>query len=152
MEIIKKYKEVIAIVLIVLILVLIRSMGVNHFRNDAKRWAEPSLKTSNLVTIAQADELPGSILIINLDKDPGPIKDIHGEKRNVSPDSVLSKKQCTSIIKHGGPVLIFSSEKGISARIWMILSQMGCKKIFILTDQTDNESLKYKFSPDTIMY
>jgi hypothetical protein len=152
MKSIKKYWIIVGVVLPIIILVIIRSTGRNHFKNDVKRWAEPSLKTSNLVTIAQADELPGSILIINLDKDLGPLKDIHGEIRNVSPDSVLSKKQGTSIIKHGGPVLIFSSEKGISARIWMILSQMGCKKIFILTDQTDNESIKYKFSPDTIIY
>jgi 3-mercaptopyruvate sulfurtransferase SseA len=152
MEIIKNNKVVIAIVVIILILVLIRSMGVNHFRNDAKRWAEPSVNTSNLITAAKAVTLQGNILIINLDKDQQPIKDIRGEKRNIPPDSVLSKKQITSIIKHNGPVLIYSSEPGLSARIWMMLSQMGCTNIFILTDQPDNESLKYNFQPDTIMH
>ena len=152
MELLKNSKAVIAIVVIILILVIIRSAGVNHFRNDAKRWAEPSVKTSNLITAAQAVALPGNILIINLDKDQGPLGSIRGEKRNVSPDSILSNKQVASIIKHDGPVMVYSSEPGLSARIWMILSQMGCEKIFILTDQTDNESLKYKFRPDTIMH
>jgi 3-mercaptopyruvate sulfurtransferase SseA len=151
MELIRKYRFVIAVVLPIIILVVIRSSGVNHFQRDAKRWAEPSVNTSNLITAAKVVTIQGNILIINLDKDQQPIKDIRGEKRNIPPDSVLSKKQVTSIIKHNGPVLIYSSEPGLSARIWMILSQMGCKNIFILTDQTDNESLKYKFRPDTIM-
>jgi 3-mercaptopyruvate sulfurtransferase SseA len=152
MEFLKNSKTAIAIVVIILVLVVIRSVSVYHFRNDAKRWAEPSVKTSNLITAAQAVELPGNILIINLDKDQGPVGGIRGEMRNIPPDSVLNKRHITSIIKHDGPVLIYSSEPGLSARIWMILSQMGCKKIFILTDQTDNESLKYKFRPDTTMH
>ena len=152
MELIRKYRFVIAVLLPIIILVVIRSSGVNHFQRDAKRWAEPSVKTSNLINVAQAVVLPGNILIINLDKDQGPLGSIRGEKRNVSPDSILSNKQVASIIKHDGQVLIYSSEPGLSARIWMILSQMGCKKISILTDQTDNESLKYKFQPDTIMH
>jgi hypothetical protein len=152
MDLIKKNIVIAAVVLVVLVLVVIRSTSVNHFRNDAKRWAEPSVNTSNLITAAKAVTLPGNLLLVNLDKDHSPIGDIRGEIRNIPPDSVLSKKQLTSIIKHDGPVLIYSSEPDLSARIWMILSQMGCKRIFILTDLTDNESLKYKFRPDTITH
>ena len=36
MELLKNYRVVITVVLIVLVLVVIRSAGVNHFKNDAK--------------------------------------------------------------------------------------------------------------------
>jgi hypothetical protein len=152
MELLKNSKAVIAIVVILLVLVIIRSAGVNHFRNDAKRWAEPSLNQSNTITLEHIKLLTGKNLIINLDKNSSSPGEITGDVQNIPADSVLSKKYISLIKNHDGPVLIFSMDPGLSARIWMILSQMGCKKIFILTDQTDNESLKYKFRSDTIMH
>ena len=41
MYLLKKYKAVIIVVLPILILVLLRYFGPNHFKSDAKRWAEP---------------------------------------------------------------------------------------------------------------
>ncbi len=150
MELIKKNKVVIAIFLILLVLILIRSSGLNHFKNDAKKWAEPSLKQSNRITLDQAGSLSGKSLIINLDKDVSGIRELTSDAQNIPADSVLSKKHVTTIMKHDGPVVLFSSEPGLSARIWMILSQMGCMNIYILTNNADNEVFKYKFRPDTL--
>ena len=69
MELFKNYKVVISVVLIVLVLVVIRSAGVNHFKSDAKKWAEPSFRQSNTLTMEQARLLKGKILAINLDKE-----------------------------------------------------------------------------------
>jgi hypothetical protein len=151
MELIKKNKVVIAIFLILLVLILIRSSGLNHFKNDAKKWAEPSLKQSNRITLDRAGSLTGKNLIINLDKDVSGIRELTSDAQNIPADSVLSKKHVTTIMKHDGPVLLFSSEPGLSARIWMILSQMGCRNIYILTNNADNEVFKYKFQPDTLL-
>ena len=151
MELIKKNKIVIAIVLIVLVLVFIRSTGIYHFKNDAKRLAGPSLEQSNTITREQASRLTGKNLIINMDKDFKPVSEITGDVQNITADSILSKKYVNTILKHDGPVLLSSSESGLSARIWMILSQMGCTNIYILTKNTDNEVFKYKFRPDTLM-
>ena len=150
MELIKKNKVLIAIFLILLVLILIRSSGLNHFKNDAKKWAEPSLKQSNRITLDQAGSLSGKSLIINLNKDVSGIRELTSDAQNIPADSVLSKKHVTTIMKHDGPVLLFSSEPGLSARIWMILSQMGCRNIYILTNNADNEVFKYKFRPDTL--
>ena len=150
MEFLKKIKVVIVIVLIILVLVLIRSTGIYHFKNDAKKWAEPSLKQSNRITLDRAGSLTGKNLIINLDKDVSRIRELTSDAQNIPADSVLSKKHVTTIMKHDGPVLLFSSESGLSARIWMILSQMGCMNIYILTNNADNEVFKYKFRPDTL--
>ncbi|MGC1392412.1 MAG: hypothetical protein WA816_15355 [Bacteroidales bacterium] len=150
MELIKKNKAGIAIVLVILILVLIRSTGFNHFRNDAKKWAEPSIKQSDRITIEQAGTLKGKTLIVSFDKDFSRITELKCDSRYLPPDSILSKNYVNMIRKHNGPVLLFSSDPGLSARIWMILSQMGYRNIYILSDSPENEVFKYKFRPDTI--
>jgi GTP cyclohydrolase II len=147
MELLKKYRLVIIVVLPILILVLIRSSGLNYFKNDAKKRAEPSLKQSNIMIIEQAGSLSGKNLIINLDKEGK----LTGDVQNIPADSVLTKNYVTMIMKHDGPVLLFSSDPGLSARIWMILSQLGCRNIYILTNSSDNEVFKYKFRPDTLL-
>ena len=150
MDLIKKYRLVIAVVLPILILVLLRSLGVNHFKNNVKRWAEPSVKQSNTIDIKQSDALSGKKLIINLDNDVIGIREISADALNIPADSVLTKKYFKIIRKHDGPVLLFSSQPSVSARIWMILSQMGFKNTYILTNNKDNEVFKYKFRPDTL--
>lgn len=151
MELFKNNKTVIAVVLIVLVMVVLRSTGSNHFKNDARKWAVASWIQANIMSLDHAQSLKGNSLIINLDKvnQTGYSEDnVH----NIPPDSILSKKYVNTILAHDGAILLYSSEPGISARIWMILSQMGCKNIYILTENDDNEVLKYKFRPDTLMH
>jgi hypothetical protein len=150
MELLKNYKVVITLVLIVLVLVVVRSAGVNHFKSDAKKWAEPSFRQSNTITPEQVKLLKGNSLAICLDKDPSAIGGINGDLLNISADSILDKKHLSTILKHDGPVLLLSTDPGLSARIWMLLSQMGRKNIYILTSTTDNEVLKYKFQPGSL--
>ena len=148
----KKYKEVIAVVLIVLILVLIRSLGTNHFKNDAKKWAGPSVRGGNVINPEMSRTLTGEKLIINLDKDKIGIPELTGDIQNIPADLVLSNKYFRIIGKHYGPVLLYSAETEVSVRIWMVLSQMGCSNIYILTKNTDNEVFKYKFRPDSLTH
>ena len=152
MELLKRFKVVIALVLIVLILVVVRSTGVNHFRNDAKKWAETSFRQTNTLNPEQAKRLKGKILVINLDKNEKIPLEIHGDLKNIPADSILSRMNIKTILNHApGQVLLYSSDQGLSARVWMILSQLGCKNLFILTSESDNEVFKYKFRPDTML-
>jgi hypothetical protein len=146
MEIIKKNLVVIVIVLTLLVLVLIRSTGLNHFKSDAKSHAEASMMKTNTISAEKFGLLQGDKLLINLG---GEIKNPAKSELRISPDSILIKDYLSSILKHDGPVVLYSSEPAIAARIWMLLSQMGCKDIFILAN-SDNETLKYKFHPDTL--
>ncbi len=148
MEIIKKNLVVIVLVLVLLVLILIRSTGVNHFKSNAKSLAEPSVIQSNMITYDKVSTLAGEKLFINMS---GDMKNAQEFKAiNISPDSILIKKYFNPIMKHDGPVILYSSEPGISARIWMLLSQMGRTSIFILANSSDNEILKYKFVPDSL--
>lgn len=147
MEIIKKNLVVILIVLTLLTLILIRSTGLNHFSTDAKSHAEASINKSNTITSERFGSLEGNKLLINLG---GDTKAISRVELKISPDSILAKNHINSIMKHEGPVILYSSDPAITARIWMLLSQMGRKNIFILTNTSDDEILKYKFHPDSL--
>lgn len=151
MNVINKYKIVLAIVLPILILVLIRSFGANHFKSDAKKLAESSVKKSNIITGEQINALSGEKLFINLGEAGRYLKEITSDTLFISADSILNKKNLNIFRKHDGPVLLLSSEKAVSARIWMVLSQMGFENIFILTNDPESEVLKYKFRPDTLV-
>jgi hypothetical protein len=150
MKLLKNLKTVIVVVMIVVVLVVIRANGVNHFKSDARKWAEPSLTHSNTITPEQVRNLKGNNLTINLDNKMIPGEEITGDLRNIPADSILTKSIIKSILKHTGPVLIYSSQPALSARIWMVLSQMGCREIYILTGDTGNEIPKFKFQPDSM--
>jgi hypothetical protein len=150
MKLIKKYWLVIAVLVPILILVLVRSMSLNHFKNNAKKWADPSVEKSNIITIKQVGSLNGKILIINLDEDTRSVTEFRGDVQNIPADSVLIRNHISVILKHDGPVMLFSSDSGLSARIWMLLSQMGRRNLYILTNTSDNEVFKYKFRPESI--
>ena len=150
MELLKSFKVVIIVVFTILILVVFRTLGVNHFRNDAKKWIEPSVNHVNTVTIEHASALPGNNLIVRLDKAEGLNTGLSGEQLTISSDSILDKKIIRRILKFDGNILLEADDPGLSARIWMILRQMGCRNIYILTKDTDNEVLKYKFRPDSM--
>jgi hypothetical protein len=150
MEFIKKYKAVIIMIPVLLVLILIRSAGI-HFKSDAKKWADASIKQSNRISKDQVGTISGNKLIVNFDKEENIVRESSNELINVSPDSLLTGNIVKTIMNHKGPVLLYSSDQGVSARLWMILSQLGRKNIYILTDSaSDNEVLRYKFKPDSI--
>jgi hypothetical protein len=150
MELINRYRLIIAFVIPVLILVSIRTCRNNSFKYDAKKWAESSFNNSNIINEPDIEKLAGEKLIVCLDDscNAGGAKStlIH-----ISPDSVLNRKYLTLIREHKGPVLISASDPAISARIWMIISQTGCRDLFILSGINDNEVFKNEFRPDTIV-
>ena len=150
MEFVNKYKILIIITGVTIILVLLRTLSPDHFRSDATMRAKPSVNHSMIISANQLSTLAGDILLVNLDKNENEIKNLHGKALNISADSVLDKGNLKKILNYKGPVLLVSSDKAVSARIWMILSQMGRSDIFILTEDPDNEVSKYKFRPDTI--
>jgi hypothetical protein len=149
MNLIKKNWLLIAVVIPLLILVLIRSFGAGSFRNDAGKWAEPSMNRSNITDLSRMETVPGEKLLINLDSESGEIRMKQFTGLHLPPDSVLSKKYLSVIKGHKGPVLLLSSDPALAARIWMIISQTGCRNIFILVNNPDNEVFKYKFPADS---
>jgi hypothetical protein len=149
-KLINRYRLAIVITLLVVISIIIRNTGPGRFRYDARRWAEPSVSGSNIVTPESALLLKGDILIIELDKANTFNKGSRLEVIKMNPDSVLSASGRKALTGNKGPVLLYSMNQGLSAKIWMILSQTGFKNIYILSRDTENEIIKEKFRPDSI--
>ncbi len=132
MKFIKQYRLVLPLFLLVVILVLIRTFSQKNFRYDAVKWAEPSAIGSNILTKDQIATLSGEILLINLGNDAAIDEQFQGNTMNINPDSILEKTNLMRIRKNKGPVILYSGDNSVSARVWMVLSEMGMKNIYIL--------------------
>lgn len=148
----KKYWSIVVVVLPVIILIIIRLSGHNHFKSDARKLAAPSFDQSNTITFGRAGNLKEKLYIIDLDKEKGQNNWFSYETQNIPADSILVEKHFKEIMNHDGRLLLFSSDPGLSAKVWILLSQLGCKNIYILTNDTSNEVLNYKFRPDTLVH
>ena len=150
MNILRQYWSVFAVLFIVLVAVLFRTFNPGSFKYDARKLAEPSVMRSNIITEDQVSELKSKKLI----NDIGTSGNVNEKFRDfiikISPDSILEKNNLKIIRKQKGPIILAASENSVSARIWMLLSQMGLKNIFILSAESDPEELKSKFRPDTL--
>ena len=125
------------LVLLVITLVLTRTFTRNSFRYDAPRWAEPSVSGANLLTEEQAVALDGKILIVTPDEPGSPGNDINADIISVKPESVVERDNLSEIREHRGPVLLYSKDISVSARVWMVLSELGIRNIFILNQEED---------------
>jgi hypothetical protein len=135
MKSLKQYWLVVTIFLIVLLFVLFRSFSRHDFRYDAPRWAGPSVTGSNIITEEQISAMQGEILLISLGNQTAVI-DRHREKTMMlTPESVLEKGNLSVIRKNKGPVILFSDDSSVSARVWMVLSEMGKQDLYILHDE-----------------
>jgi hypothetical protein len=149
MNLLYRYKLILAIVLPVLILLALRTFTRESFKYDSKKWAEPSFDLSNIITPERIGALEGEKLIIYLDK-TGPeigssIPGIH-----IPPDSILKGSYFKKLRDHKGPVFLYSSDPALSARLWMVISQTGFRNLYILTPEASNEVFKNEFRPDTM--
>ena len=149
MKFIREYKIVLFIILPVTTLVIIRSIGPDRFRPDFRRWAQPSVTRSNILTSQEVKDLPGEKLVINLGVENMESGFPVFNELKIETDNILTKKNLYVLKNHSGPIIISSPGISVSSRIWTLLSQMGYTNIYILTGDIDNEILKFKFRSDT---
>jgi hypothetical protein len=147
-EVIKQYRFAILLVSGMLLLVLLRDVGPDRFRPDAAKCAEPSVLRSNILTTVQLESLQGTKLLINLGNTS--VEAFNIPSVNIAPGLILDRKNLNLIRNNKGPVLLFSKDNAVSAEIWMLLSQIGIKNLFILSPGND-EIFKYKFRPDSLV-
>ena len=116
-------------------MVLVRSFRQNSFRYDAVRWAAMSADGSNVISpdqIAVAGEQVLLISLGNMSEVPAQFKE---QAVMIAPEEILAKEKLKLIRKNRGPVILSSDDPSVSARVWMVLSEMGIKNLYILSDQ-----------------
>jgi hypothetical protein len=149
MKHLRPYLYVILIVLPVIILVLLRAFASGGFKPDANKLAEASFSGSNLLNREQVAALGSKPLIVKLAKeDTGQISP-SSDTLFIAAGRLIDEENLKAIHAHQGPVLLVSDNPVVSAKAWMILSQMGYRDLFVLVEKDSNEVLKYKFRPDT---
>lgn len=155
MNLLKRNWLVVSIILLVVTIVLIRAFSSNSFRYDAVRWAAPSADGSNLISAEQlagtADHLAGAgdqVLVINLGGTtelPGPVgmTTLPGQLKvktvMIVPGEILERENLKLIRRSKGPVILSSDDASVSARVWMVLSEMGIKGVYILRNKAGRE-------------
>jgi hypothetical protein len=134
MKLLKQYRFALIIFLVIISLVLLRSFSRAGFRYDAARWVEASVDGSNLITLDQLSALKGEIMLLNLGSEAGLPDELIEKAVKMSPESVTVKENLKQIRNHKGPVILYSENGSVSARVWIILSEMGMRNVFILSD------------------
>jgi hypothetical protein len=141
MELIKKYRTILAIVIPVLLLVIIWQFGRSHFKPDAKHWAKPSYSHNNVISYHDISSIPGDKLLINLDSCSAIKNKFINSIDGIPADKILAKDNIRRIRQHNGPLLLHSCDPALSARIWMVLSQLGISDLYILSDDAIREQV-----------
>jgi hypothetical protein len=149
MRIVKQYWLVFSIFLLVSLLVLIRTFSQKNFRYDAVKWAEPSAIGSNILTEDQVSELNGKKLLVSLGNEASVSKQFQDITLRMSPESILDKENFNRIRRNKGPVILSSDYSSVSAKTWMVLSEMGLKNIYVLSNRSDYEIRETKFRTDS---
>jgi hypothetical protein len=144
----RSYFLVILIILPVVILVLIRAFAAGDFKPDARKLAGASFTGANLMNWEQVAAPGSKPLIVKIgNKDAVPVNP-SSDTLFIAAGRLLDKENLKVIHARRGPVLLVSDDPAISAKAWMILSEMGYRNLFVLTEKDSIEVLKYKFRPE----
>jgi hypothetical protein len=149
MKHLRPYRHVIFIVVPIVILVLVKSLTPGSFRPDANKLAKASYAGANLLNQDQVSTLNKKPLIVKLGNEEAGQISPSSDTLFIATGRLLDKANLKAIHAHRGTVLLVSDDPSISAKAWMILSQMGYRDLYILTEKESSEVLKYKFRPDT---
>ena len=139
MKFLKQYRIILAVFLLVLSLVLIRTISAGNFKYDAVKWAEPSATGSNIINEAQLDAMTGKKLLVDLGAEPVSGSRFGNITVKMDPGSILDKQNMKLIRKNVGPVILYSEDISEVAGIWMILSEMGVRDLYILSESANEK-------------
>lgn len=137
MKFLKQYRIILAVFLLILTLVMIRTISPGNFKYDAVKWADPSATGSNIINEVQMDAMNGNKLLVDLGKEPVSISRFRDTSIRTDPGSILDKPYINLIRKNKGPVILYSEKTDEAAKVWMILSEMGIKDLYILAGSAD---------------
>ncbi len=83
--------------------------------------------------------LNGKKLLVDLGTEPVSGSRFGDISVRMDPGSILDKSNIRQIRKNKGPVILYSGNTSEAAKVWMILSEMGIKDLYILSEPADEE-------------
>jgi len=149
MKQLKNLRYVFLFLIIVLVLVLVRSFNTNLFKQDPGNAVEAAQNNRNSITLTQLGSLKTQYLVINLGSG-GKFDSVQIKKSiNIPIENLLDQANRTILKESKDEIILYSTDVSTTAKAWVILNQLGLKKLFILAPEENTEVFKYKFQPDT---
>jgi len=132
---------------LVLLLVVIRLSGWNHFKKTAGDLQNETANQANIISL-------------NNNQKKLPVIDVRSKEAysaghpdgaiNILMNNLLSRENRKFLNNNKSGIILFSDDYALLSRAWSLLSQMGYKNIFIAGAAIESdEVLKYKFRPDS---
>ncbi|MBN2806123.1 MAG: hypothetical protein JXR22_05655 [Prolixibacteraceae bacterium] len=147
-EILKKYKFLV-VVLILVVLVAIRFLLTDRFKQGAEKNAIPAFTHSNVMQSSNPKFMAATSLIVYIDS-PKQRFSAHSNILAINSSDILTKSTLQAIKKSERAILV-SDDPSLSARCWMLMAQKGVTNHFAYFTG-DEEDFKYQFQPDTNSY
>lgn len=148
MSLLKHLKLVIFVLAAVLMLVIVRILDQNPFKERAVSALEIIRDNRNLITLPQLQGLSAPYLVIDLSNKPDDsIQFKHTIQ--ISFEALLNEANRKAMNEFQGVLILYSEDVATISKAWIILNQLGYKNLLILMNDKNPEILKYKFQPDT---
>ncbi|HZK96583.1 MAG TPA: rhodanese-like domain-containing protein [Prolixibacteraceae bacterium] len=149
MKQLKNLQYIFVFLIILLVLVLVRSFNPNLFKQDPGKAVDAAQNNSNSITLAQLKALRTKYLVINLGNGDKFDSIKMKNSLNIPIENLLDKANLTIFKESKDEIILYSSDESTTAKAWVILNQLGFKKLFILAPEENPEAFIYIFQPDT---
>ena len=149
MSLLKNLKIILPVLMALLILVIIRISDKNIFREPVRKAIEATQSNGNLITPDQLKLLSGSYLVIDLRRIAANDSIQFQHRKQIPFEKILDRDNRDVLDQTKGDLILYSDDVATASKAWVILNQLGYKKVLILTSNANPEELKYKFQPDT---
>lgn len=150
MKLLKEFRLIFIFLFVILALIGYRTLRPSGFKYDARKLAEDSFNGTNVVNEEEMARMEGEKLVLDLDRTYNPDANSGTQTLAIGPDSVLHEAVLRRLKKNRGPVIVYSSDEGKAARVWMVLAQTGFRQLYILLPHDSTEADKSEFRSDTM--
>lgn len=146
MDKLKNLKIILAVLLIIFVLVIVKTSGKFSFNEDAKNTVEKIAANNFSISINELKAAQNEFMIVNLNKSGL----AQFEKSLQIPFEKLVEESSLQQLKDTDyKIVLVSDDDSQTEKAWIILTQLGIKNVFALTNEENPEVFKYKFQPDT---
>ncbi|MBN1819279.1 MAG: hypothetical protein JXR31_11780 [Prolixibacteraceae bacterium] len=144
----KRLLFVFVILFILLVLMSLKLLKKDGFKISADNVIKSIQNNSNLISESQVNK---DFLIVFLDEELPSIKNSGAEIVKIPFQDLLEKNYQESLKNTKLKIGLFSNDASKLAKTYTLLNQMGFKNLYIIQKEgSENETLLYKFRPDTI--
>lgn len=146
MEKMKSLKIVLLVLAVVLVLVIIKTVGKNGFKQDAKSTIEAVNSKNFMISVNDLGKNKSEYLIVEMDES--------GSQRfenslKISFEKLLDESNLQKLKDSDKKIILVSADISTVSKAWVILNQLDFENVFVLSEDENPEVLKYEFQPDT---